>query len=63
MSEVPGAGGGGFFIENPRRAGGLPDGWRRGGRGAGRLFARNWRRGLNILFRGRNFHQENYAIV
>ena len=33
-------GGGRFFIENPRRGGGLPGGWV-GGRGAGRVFAGN----------------------
>ena len=33
-----GGGGGRFFIENPRRRGGLPGGWGRGGRGAGRVF-------------------------
>ena len=56
-SEAPGGGGGRFLIENPRRGGGVS---RRGGggRGAGRVSARNSGRGeLNIFFRGRNSHQ------
>ena len=39
--------GGQFFIESPRR--GLPGGWGRRGRGAGRVF------GLNIFFSGPKF--------
>ena len=50
--------GGRFFIENPRRGGGLPGGW-------GPLPPRGWEGvcgefgggGLNIFFRGRNSHQ------
>ena len=47
-----------FFIENPRRGGVSPGG--AGGRGAGRVSARNSERGggVNIFFRGRNSHQE-----
>ena len=56
-SEAPGGGGGRFFIENPRRGEGSPGG--AGGRGAGRVSARNLGGGgPNIFFRGRNSHQE-----
>ena len=61
--EGKGAGRGGegrFFIENPRRGGGLPGGWRRGGGGGevpGGCLRGMGGGGLNIFFRGRNSHQ------
>ena len=51
-SEAPGGGGGRFFIENPRRRGGLPRGW---GRGAGRVFAGNGGGGSKYFFSGAKF--------
>ena len=60
-SEALGGGGERFFIENPRRGGGVSRAGRGGGEGPGGCLRgiRGGGGGLKIFFRGRNPHQEN----
>ena len=62
-SEAPEGGGGIDFLSKIPEGGGSPG---RRGRGAGRVSAANWGNlggGLNIVFRGRNVHQEKCFLV